>query len=530
MILLVYIQSLVSLIADTDLKIILRIGVFEEGLIVGALFLALVLLLLMIYYLVSEKKSTKKLRSEADARKIELIEKYEIQKALFQGSVDPIIIFNSNNQIVDYNKAAEKFFGFNFFKLLGKEFSGNELFNNKFAEWMKIFKKAEGISGYNTFVRVNSGVSIPASISISPIFNINGELTNLFFWYRDISKDYEFQNTLKQSEESYKGLFENVNDAILVLRKSDRKIMDTNKHALELYGFKYTELVDSTMGKFSDSIFDDYRQLDDIIKGKIKFGEAIHKKKDGSKIFIEFNASILNYKNEDVIIIVARDITARRNYAVQLQKSLKEKEVLLREVHHRVKNNLQLITSLLDLQISTTKDESAIKIFLESQNRIRVMSIVYERIYESDDLHTIDTQKFVQNIINYLYEVYNGGEKNIHIDYLIDKFSLDIETAVPVALILCELVTNALKYAFPESSYSNTIEITFTRSAANKAAMHPYRLSIKDNGGTFPDGLNPEDSTSLGLQLVYILSKQLKGKVDYNFTGGTEFRIEYAGE
>jgi two-component sensor histidine kinase len=181
------------------------------------------------------------------------------------------------------------------------------------------------------------------------------------------------------------------------------------------------------------------------------------------------------------------------------------------------------------LQISSTKDQEAIKIFLESQNRIRVMSIVYERLYESDDLHTIDNQKFVQNITNYLYGVYNGGEKNVHLDFIIDRFPLGIETAVPIALILCELVTNSLKYAFPERSYANTIEIRYSRSLTNKTTPFSYRLSIKDNGGIFPANVIPENTSSLGLQLVYILSKQIKGKVSYDFNGGTEFRIEYAG-
>src|SRR5690606_35308400 len=225
------------------------------------------------------------------------------------------------------------------------------------------------------------------SISISPIFNAKSELTYLFFWYRDISKEYEFQKSLQQSEESYKNLFEHVNDAIFILRKNDRRIIDVNKHAVSMYGYKYLELINSTLGLLSQNVFDDYNQLSEIEAGKIKFGESVHKKKNGTAIFIEFNASVVNYKDEDVIILVSRDITERKNYEVQLQKSVKEKEVLLREIHHRVKNNLQLITSLLDLQISSTKDKEAIKIFLESQNRIRVMSIVYQRIYESEDMH-----------------------------------------------------------------------------------------------------------------------------------------------
>ncbi|HSL88106.1 MAG TPA: PAS domain S-box protein [Ignavibacteriaceae bacterium] len=505
------------------------IDVFDYGLIIAVLFVTLVILLLMIYRLLSERRSAKKLKSEVDATKLEIVEKSEIQKALFQGSIDPIIIFNTKNLIVDYNKSAEDFFGYNFFKLIGKEFSANESFNHKFPEWLKLFKKGEGISGYNTFVNLNSGKAVPVSISISPIYDINKELANLFFWYRDVSKDYEFQRALQQSEESYRKLFENVNDAILVLRKSDRRIIDANNLAFELYGYKYLELINSTLAILSVSVFDEYKLLDEIIGGQKKTVESIHKKKDGTEIHIELNASVLNYKGEDVIILVTRDITDRKNFEAKLQKNIKEKEILLREVHHRVKNNMQLITSLLDLQISNTNEEETKKNILESQNRIRVMSIVYERLYESVDLHTINTQQFVQNITNYLYQVYNGAKKNIHVNYSIDDFEIDIETAVPVSLIICELVTNSLKYAFPESSFSNTIDIEYKRHTTTSVIKYPYSVTVKDNGGSFPSDLNPASSNSLGLQLVHILARQLKGTIRYNFNNGTEFKIEFKG-
>jgi len=511
------------------LNTFLFIDTSNQGLIIAVLFTALVILLFMLYRLLSERRSAQKLKAEVDASKLEIVEKSEIKKALFQGSIDPIIIFNTKNLVVDYNKAAEDFFGYNFHKLIGKQFLANESFNHKFPEWLKLFRKGEGISSYNTFVNLNSGKTVPVSISISPIFDINKELTNLFFWYRDVSKDYEFQRALQQSEESYRKLFENVNDAILVLRKRDRRIIDANNLAFELYGYKYLELINSTLAILSVSVFDEYKLLDEIIGGQKKTIESIHKKKDGTEIHIEMNASVLNYKGEDVIILVTRDITDRKNFEAKLQKNIKEKEILLREVHHRVKNNMQLITSLLDLQISNTNEEETKKNILESQNRIRVMSIVYEILYESVDLHTINTQQFVQNITNYLYQVYNGAQKNIRINYSIDDFEIDIETAVPVSLIICELVTNSLKYAFPESSFSNTIEIEYKQTTSARNLKYPYSIIVKDNGGTFPVDLNPDSSNSLGLQLVYILARQIKGVVDYNFKNGTEFKIEFKG-
>lgn len=526
----------VSVISDLNylntilpLNTVLYIDVFDRGLIIAVLFAALVILLFMLYRLLSERRSAKKLKSEVDASKLAIVEKSEIQKALFQGSIDPIIIFNTKNLIIDFNKAAEDFFGYNFHKLIGKQFLANESFNHKFPEWLKLFKKGEGISGYNTFVNINSGRTVPVSISISPIFNIKKELTNLFFWYRDVSKDYEFQRALQQSEESYRKLFENVNDAILVLRKSDRRIIDANNLAFELYGYKYLELINSTLAILSVSVFDEYRLLDEIISGQKKGGESIHKRKDGKELYIELNASVLNYKGEDVIILVTRDISDRKNFEAKLQKNIKEKEILLREIHHRVKNNMQLITSLLDLQISNTNEQETKKNILESQNRIRVMSIVYERLYESVDLHTINTQQFVQNITNYLYQVYNGALKNIHVNYSIDDFEIDIETAVPVSLIICELVTNSMKYAFPESSFSNTIDIEYKKNTTAGVTKYPYSITIKDNGGSFPAELNPATSSSLGLQLVHILARQLKGIVSYNFKNGTEFKIEFEG-
>lgn len=492
-----------------------------------ALILILAILFLLIYRLFSERKFTKKLKSEVDAHRVELLDKNELQKALFDGNVDPIIIFNTKNQIVSFNKSAEELFGYDLKNLIGKSFPGNELVDHKFPKWLSTCIKGSGISGISTFIKMTSGTMVPVSISISPIYNSVKEVTNLSFWYRDVSGDYKYQAALEQSEETYRGLFENNNDAILVLRKSDKKIIDSNAQASEMYGYKYNEFLNSTLALISFSVFDGYNELDRVISKKKKIGEAIHKTKDGLKLHIEFNASLLTYKGEEVILILSRDVSERKAHEERLYNSIKEKEVLVKEIHHRVKNNMQLINSLLDLQVTNLSDPEAVKVIVQSQYRIRVMSIVYQRLYETEDMHSIDSKKLVESIVGYLYDVHKGADHYVHLEYDFDKFTLELDEAIPVSLILCELISNSLIHAFPEKGYSNTLNVSF-KLLNNSNQTGNCQLIVKDNGEKFPKDINPLETKSLGLQLVNILTKQLKGSISYNFEKATEFTITFA--
>jgi two-component sensor histidine kinase len=202
--------------------------------------------------------------------------------------------------------------------------------------------------------------------------------------------------------------------------------------------------------------------------------------------------------------------------------SLQEKEVLLKEIHHRVKNNLQVISSLLNLQSAHVEDPQATEIFQDSQNRIRSMALVHEKLYQSQDLARVDLAEYIRNLATYLFRAYSANATGVTLDIQADDVFLTIDTAVPCGLILNELISNALKHAFPDGQAG---EICVKLHANGD---HQVTLSVADTGVGLPKDLDLNTTTSLGLQLVHTLADQLDGHIELNGTRGTEFNITFA--
>lgn len=204
----------------------------------------------------------------------------------------------------------------------------------------------------------------------------------------------------------------------------------------------------------------------------------------------------------------------------KMSQSLKEKEVLLREIHHRVKNNMQIISSLLRLQAETTKDTKLKESFQISQNRIHSMALIHEELYRSADLAHINFFPYVQKLLAKLFASYGISTARIKLLFDIDNALININQAIPCGLIINELVTNSLKHAFPADK-SGMITIAFKKYKNFK------RLIIKDNGIGFPKDKKLNSSDSLGLQIVRDLVRQLDGSVKLNKKSGTEFIIRF---
>jgi len=219
-----------------------------------------------------------------------------------------------------------------------------------------------------------------------------------------------------------------------------------------------------------------------------------------------------------------RDITERKKTEKQIEASLHEKETLLKEIHHRVKNNMQIVSSLLDHQIQFIKDKNVIEIFAESQNRIASMALVHEKLYQSKDLAKIDFSDYISDLTANLFQSYQENSGKIRLNMNIENIQLDIDFAIPCGLIINELVTNSLKYAFPADRVGE-IKIVFRRTIENT-----LELVISDNGIGIPPDLDFRKTGSMGLHLVTILAEnQLHGKINLNRNEGTEFIIEFKG-
>ena len=208
---------------------------------------------------------------------------------------------------------------------------------------------------------------------------------------------------------------------------------------------------------------------------------------------------------------------------IALRDSLREKETLLREVHHRVKNNLQIISSLLYFQGRKVKDPTALAVFGEAADRVRSMVLVHEKLYQSGSLSRIDMGDYVQTLVRELEESYASKSQRFQVGVTADKIYLPIELVLPCGMIVCELVTNAFKYAFPEGKTGN-VEVKIAR------VDDRIELTVSDAGVGLPVDFSPAESAAFGWQLVQNLTNQLGGKVLVGAGPGTRVVISFPGE
>gem|GEM_PF-1257361 len=246
--------------------------------------------------------------------------------------------------------------------------------------------------------------------------------------------------------------------------------------------------------------------------------------------FTDSNADILKtiasqaaiaLENSRLYSEVQKELEERSKTEQKITKSLKEKEILLQEVHHRVKNNLQIMSSLMKLQSKFISDPKILEIFKESENRIKSMAIVHSKLYNRKDYEKIDFGDYVKSLSDNFHTTYGMKLKNISIVNDIDKIELNIDTAIPCGLIINELVSNAIKYAFPDNIPG---EIFISMKEDDEIS---YTLIVRDNGVGMPAGIDIKKSQSLGLQLVTLLTGQLTGTVKINIANGTEFKINF---
>ena len=241
------------------------------------------------------------------------------------------------------------------------------------------------------------------------------------------------------------------------------------------------------------------------------------------------------------------EIARRKEAEEQIRASLREKEVLLKEIHHRVKNNLQVVSSLLYLQSETITDPVVLSMFQDSQHRVRSMALVHERLYQAQDLSRIDFSEYVLDLANHLLSSYSVNADHVRLEMEADPVALDVDTAVPCGLIINELVSNSLKHAFPNppalAADSQDIAAGQQGSADQVDATGPnlgkiriqlqldsrgrLQLLVSDNGVGIPDGFDMHNTESLGLLLVSSLVRQLRGTLEVSTAAGTEFRISF---
>ncbi len=340
---------------------------------------------------------------------------------------------------------------------------------------------------------------------------------------KEIAERINAERKLIENQQFTKSIIESSLDMICATDK-EGKIIEFNEAASHYFGYSFEEI----KNKSPRILYADEKQFEHVnnqIYNKGNYsGEVINIRKDGSTFISYLSASLLLSPTGEIIgsMGVSRDITESKNAEKQLKDALKEKEILLKEVHHRVKNNLQVISSILNIQSSYVNDENTLNILRESQNRIKSMAFIHESLYQNKDFAQIKFSEYVVNLANNLLQSYGLNNKLIELKLEIDEIFLNLDDSIPCGLIINELVSNALKYAF-NSTEKGKIEI----KVKNKG--NSLYLSVADNGKGLPKNLSIENTQTLGLQLVSSLCEQLDAKLKLNSEQGkgTCFEIEF---
>ncbi|WP_445637525.1 PAS domain-containing protein [Nostoc sp. DSM 114161] len=328
----------------------------------------------------------------------------------------------------------------------------------------------------------------------------------------------------------------NMAEGICLVRVDDGIFVYANPKFEQMFGYDSDELIGKHVsivnyGDERTTSEDLYRAISNIIFQNHEATYEVHNvKKDGTLFWCSATASVFDHPEYGkVIVAVHQDITEHKQAEEKIKASLKEKQVLLQEIHHRVKNNLGIVSSLLQMQCRRTQDAQATAILRDSQNRIASIALVHEKLYRSDDLANINFAQYIPDLTSNLFDSYNVKSSQIQLNIQVDDVSLDIETAIPCSLIINELVSNALKYAFPNNSIGE-IEVKFyqeDKSFTRKPHQHNLMLIVRDNGIGLPADFDSKKSKTLGISLIQGLAKQLRGKIEINTQQGTEFKITF---
>ena len=328
----------------------------------------------------------------------------------------------------------------------------------------------------------------------------------------------ELQQKLNDLER-FRVLLDQSNDAIFLIELPWGRLIDANRSACSHFGYSYDALSEKTV---FDILNDEAPIVEEFFSGTdkdIRF-TAQMAGNAGHTAYFEVQMRKVTFDGTVFAVTVARDITERKTAEDIINNSLKEKEVLLKEIHHRVKNNLQIISSLLSLQSDQAGDNRYTERLRDSQNRIKSMAFIHEKLYCSSNLAAIDFNSYIFSLVVNLFRSYGINMDRVKYVIDIEDTDLDIDTAMPCGLIINELVSNSLKYAFPDGR-NGTIYVSM------KQLDSSYVITVKDDGIGLPENVNEKISGSLGLSLVDMLVIQLNGTMKYRTHEGTEFVITF---
>ena len=505
-------------------------------------------------------------------------EQLAFQARLLDKLEQAVIVTDLQGKIIYWNYYAEIFYGWLTSEVIGRSIMDVTIPNMTKEQAMEIMTYvAEGNSWSGEFeIQRKNGVTFPAWVIDSPIFDEQGKFIGIISISIDNTHRKQVDQALKTSEQNFRQLAENIPEVFFIQNSDHSKIIYISSAYEKIWGRSCQSLYEEP-DSWIESVYPDdlpwllenfknqlkteipftgeyrilrpdgelrwifvrsffIRDATDKIERTVGIAEDITKRKLAEEerqellqqieqynktleTKVQFRTEQLNITNEKL----QEEIDERKQTAKQLETSLQEKELLLKEVHHRVKNNLQVISSILSLQSQYLQEPKILSTLQDTQNRIASMALIHEKLYESKNLGQINFADYLKTLSQNLFSSYNISPHLIKLKLAIADIPLDVDTAIPCGLLINELVSNSLKHAFPEKQ-AGEISITFSEMVENQLC-----IEVRDNGIGLPDNFNLEETSSLGLPLIRALTRQIRGllEIESNPGLGTVFKVTF---
>ena len=473
-------------------------------------------------------------RDIKEVKKIEyeIINSEKKYRELFENFSDAVIIVDENNITIDINEAGKNLFevednaAYNFYSFV------SDKDKSIVSEKAKELRKEGMVRNFEIEIIAAKGTRKNIEISSSAFYE-DGIFKGSRDVIRDISEKKKREALLIKQSSTIQSIFENTSNVLIWTLDSKFNVSSLNSEFSRMFKDRIGDLIqvgDNFFSKISNNLKPYKPHLInemEVLYTKAQAGisqnfESIIYSSEGKQmIYATFLSPIkIKGKKKFDLACLAVDLTHKKETELKLRKLLNEKEVLLKEVHHRVKNNLQVISSILNLQSSYVKDQMTLDILRESQNRIKTMSFIHESLYRSDDFSYVNFSNYINSLSSNLVQTYIIKHANINLELDLGDVNLSLDQAIPCGLIINELVSNSIKYAFPLNR-KGKIRIELTKK------MNKMYLKVEDNGIGLPDNLDVENTDTLGLQLVYILISQLDGDIKVINKKGTRFLFNF---
>jgi PAS domain S-box-containing protein len=470
---------------------------------------------------ITERKQAEEALAESNQYNIQIIQSVQ----------EGIIVYDENLIYKVLNPFMEKYIGLSASQIIGKH--PDELFpflkNEGITQNLKKALNGETIaSGDFPFQIPNTDIKGWASETSGPLRNLKGEIIGVIGTVRDITARKKVEETLKESEEKFRNLFQFMEEGFM-RSNTDGVITLANNAIAKMFDYDSS---DEMIGMLTINLFTNPDERANLmselkIKGKVNNYEIFAQSKNGNKLWTLGNyKTIVNQKGEKIGTEgLIRDITERKQAENEIKDLLLEKEIILKEVHHRIKNNMGTINALLSLHAETINEPIAIAALEDASNRVQSMMVLYDKLYRSSDFQKITVGNYLPSLVDEILANFPNS-KYVKIEKKINDFILDTKRIQPLGIIINELLTNIMKYAFIGRE-NGSILIEVGLKPALTVEDKTVFLIIQDNGNGIPVLSDHESLPGFGLMLINMLTKQLKGTMQIERKNGTRVSLEF---